>query len=157
MIETDIKDCYILKASIYNDHRGSFSELHKASSNSFNCKQVNYSFSKSGTLRGLHKAPYSKLVSCVYGKVFDVCVDLRPDSPTYMRSVYLNLDNNLEQLYIPPNCAHGFYAYTDSIILYLQDGEYQKEKDETFCYKSYNIPWPAKPIFISEKDEKICN
>lgn len=158
MKQTNISECYILQPNIFVDHRGSFAEIYKESQTLFNAKQANYSFSKAGTLRGLHRAPYAKLVSCLKGRVFDVCVDLRENSPTYKQYTYAVLDSeNLQQLHIPAYCAHGFYAYEDSVILYLQNSEYIKDKDETYCYKSYDIPWPDNPIFISDKDEKICN
>lgn len=157
MQKMNIEECYIIQPNIFTDHRGSFSEIYKKSQIDFETKQVNYSYSKAGTLRGLHRAPYAKLVTCLKGRVFDVCLDLRDNSPTYMQYSYATLDGeNLQQLYIPAYCAHGFYAYENSIILYLQDSEYIKDKDETYCYKSYNIPWPDNPQFISEKDQDIC-
>ena len=158
IIPTVIKDCYILEQNLFLDDRGRFSELYRSSELSFEPKQISYSYSKLGTLRGLHKTPYAKLVSCLNGSIFDVCVDLREDSKTYMKHIHVDLTAfNMKQILIPSGCAHGFYAYHDSIVLYLQDDEYQKERDEAFCYKLYDIPWPNYPILISEKDLKACN
>lgn len=156
--KTNISDCYLITPKLFKDHRGTFSELYKGSNMHFDCTQVNYSLSKPGTLRGMHEAPYAKLVTCVLGKIFDVCVDTRPSSPTYLEHFAINLDpNSMRQLYIPPGCAHGFYSYTDSLVIYLQDGEFDPVTDIGHCYKSFNIDWPSPPSLISEKDRKICN
>lgn len=155
---TPVLDCFVFAPTMFHDDRGYFSELYKHTTNKFSAKQMNYSFSKAGTLRGLHRAPYAKLVTCAKGKIFDVCVDLRENSLTYGQNFYIDLDsNNLAQLFIPAGCAHGFYSYEDSVVIYLQDDEYKKNLDETYCYQNYNIPWPAIPKYISEKDETICN
>ena len=157
MINTNIKDCYLITPKLFEDHRGVFSELYKTSLSGFICKQVNYSRSQSGTLRGMHEAPYAKIVTCVSGEIFDVCVDTRVDSPTYMQHFAIKLNpQSLHQLYIPANCAHGFYSYTDSLVIYLQDGEYDKNKDIAHCYKKFNIEWPTTPDFISNKDISVC-
>lgn len=157
-ISTTIPDCFVVLPDIFYDNRGYFSELYKFSTNNFFAKQMNYSFSKTGTLRGLHRAPYAKLVTCAKGRIFDVCLDLRENSPTYGQHFSIDLDSNhLAQLFIPAGCAHGFYSYEDSVVMYLQDDEYKKDLDETYCYLNYNIQWPAKPQFISVKDEAVCN
>lgn len=156
---TPIENCLTIKYSQYKDHRGHFSELFKQSwLPDFKPVQSNLSFSKQGVLRGIHRTPYAKLVTCVSGSIFDVCVDLRPDSITYGQyySIILSADSG-ESLYIPPYCGHGFYAYQDSIVLYHQNDEYHSSKDETYCYKLYNIPWPLNDkIIISDKDSNAC-
>lgn len=156
-IQTNVRDCFIITPQLFKDERGIFAEIYKNSNNMFSCAQVNYSFSKQGTLRGMHKAPYAKLITCLQGKVFDVCLDLREDSETYGKYFALNLyPDSMKQLYIPANCAHGFYSYTDSTVMYLQDGEYRKEADEGFCYKNYGIDWPEEPSIISNRDSSCC-
>lgn len=158
IIKTNIEGCVLITPKLFEDHRGIFSELYKSSQIDFKCKQVNYSLSKSGTLRGLHEAPYAKLVTCVVGEIMDVCVDVRKNSPTYLEHFAINLNpSSMQQLYIPAYCAHGFYSYSDSLVIYLQEGEFDLANDIGHCYKKFNINWPNKPTFISDKDEKICN
>ena len=155
--ETNVKDCVIIEPNLFSDQRGVFSEIYKLSNNLFDCKQVNYSFSKKGTLRGMHKAPYSKLITCIEGEIFDVCLDLREDSPTYLKYFGTKLNpRSMRQLYIPENCAHGFYSTTDSVVIYLQNSEYDPQKDVGVCYKNYNIAWPETPSIISERDSSVC-
>jgi dTDP-4-dehydrorhamnose 3,5-epimerase len=156
-MNTNIKDCYLRTPKLFEDNRGIFSELYKMSLSNFICKQVNYSMSKSGTLRGMHEAPYAKIVACIAGEILDVCVDTRADSPTFMQHFAIKLNpQSMQQLYIPSNCAHGFYSYTDSLVIYLQDGEYDKNKDIAHCYKKFNIEWPTTPTIISAKDNAAC-
>jgi dTDP-4-dehydrorhamnose 3,5-epimerase len=103
---THINDCYYYSPSIHTDHRGLFLEAYKASEfANFLPSQTNCSISKKGTLRGIHRTPYAKLVTCVKGKIYDVCIDLRPDSKTYNQyfSIYLD-DISFQSLYIPPYC-----------------------------------------------------
>ena len=73
-------------------------------------------------IRGLHISTYCKLVTCTSGSVYDVVVDLRPDSPTYLQWAGAVLTaENCKELYIPPNCGHGFLSLEDdSILLYAQ-------------------------------------
>lgn len=155
---TTIKDCIILKPDLYKDDRGIFTEIYKKSTVSFfQPVQSNYSVSKSGVLRGIHRTPYAKLVTCVSGGIYDVCVDLRPDSPSHNMAFGIELNsNNFLSLYIPPYCGHGFLALEESVVLYHQDGEYDKTLDEIYCYKHFDIRWPKEPLLVSYKDSDIC-
>lgn len=156
---THIDNCFWIEPNIFQDHRGIFSEIFKNSSSEplFKPVQSNYSFSKTGVLRGIHRTPYAKLVTCVKGTVYDVCVDLRADSPTYQQhfGIYLS-ENVLNSLYIPPFCGHAFLALEDSILIYQQNQEYNPDLDETYCYKNYNIQWPSNITIISKKDSNEC-
>lgn len=156
---THISGCVWIEPNQFDDNRGIFSEIFKQSwLASFKPVQSNYSFSKTGVLRGIHRTPYAKLVTCVKGTVYDVCVDLRADSPTYQQYFGICLSEYvLNSLYIPPYCGHGFLALEDSILVYQQTEEYDKTKDEVYCYQQYNINWPIKPSIISDKDFNICN
>lgn len=152
---TTIDDCIVVPHSKFMDHRGYFSETYRASQMPwFKPAQNNYSFSKAGVLRGIHRTPYAKLVTCVYGKIFDVCVDLRPESPTYKKHYAIELsETSGVSIYIPPYCGHGFLAQEDSLVVYLQDGEYVSLLDETYSYKSFDISWPIDtPPILSNKD-----
>lgn len=160
MIEnTKITDCALLKPDLYRDHRGVFTEIYKRSIfDKFQPVQTNCSISKLGVLRGIHRTPYAKLVTCISGSIYDVCVDLRPDSDTYRQAFGIELNSsNLFSLYIPPYCGHAFLALEDSVVLYHQDGEYDKTLDETYCYKHFDIQWPKQPLIISNKDLDICS
>jgi dTDP-4-dehydrorhamnose 3,5-epimerase len=160
MNPTNIPDCVAVQYQPYNDNRGVFCEIFKQSGLPwFKPTQSNYSFSKKGVLRGLHRTPYAKLVTCVYGSVFDVCVDLRENSNTYEQyfSTVLS-ENNHMALYIPPYCGHGFLALQDSIVIYQQSQEHDVKTDETYCYKNFNIVWPiCSPLILSNKDSNVCN
>ncbi len=155
---TNIDQCCWIEPKQHTDHRGVFSEIFKQSNIPvFEPVQTNYSFSKAGTLRGIHRTPYAKLVTCVSGKVYDVCVDLRQYSSTYQQHFSLLLEpKTLYSLYIPPYCGHAFLALEDSILIYQQDHEYDKALDQTYCYKNYKINWPTEPSIISDKDNNIC-
>ncbi len=112
------------------------------------------------TLRGMHfqRAPHqeAKLVSCIRGAIYDVCVDLRPDSPSFRlwHGVELSADN-LRQFYIPEGCAHGFLTLSaDACVNYLISAYYAPDAAAgvRFDDPAFAIDWPAPPAIISEKD-----
>jgi dTDP-4-dehydrorhamnose 3,5-epimerase len=157
---THIDNCFWIEPDMFEDHRGIFSEIFKNSSTEhlFKPLQSNYSFSKKGVLRGIHRTPYAKYVTCVKGTVYDVCVDLRPHSKTHNQHFGICLSEVvLNSLYIPPFCGHAFLALEDSILIYQQNQEYNPKLDEAYCYKDYDIKWPSEIIYISDKDKNICN
>jgi len=156
---TNISNCFWISPKKFVDERGVFVEIFKNSKSEelFKPKQSNYSFSKKGVLRGIHRTPYAKYVTCVSGKVYDVCVDLRPSSETYKQYFGIILDSeSLNSLYIPPFCGHAFLAIEDSVLIYQQNQEYDPKLDETFCYKDYSIEWPEEPTLLSNKDKIAC-
>jgi dTDP-4-dehydrorhamnose 3,5-epimerase len=128
--------------------------------------QTNESYSKRGVLRGLHwqKSPkeQGKLIRIVLGSVFDVVVDLRPNSQTFGQWYGCELnDQNRKQLWIPPGFAHGFLTLTDSAVTSYQITEYHSpEHEQCLVWNDpiLNIDWPlqqagvVKPI-LSKKDE----
>jgi len=123
--------------------------------------QGNNSLSLSkGTLRGMHyqqsPAEEVKLVRCVRGAVFDVLLDLRPDSPTYKAHFGVELSSdNRKMLYIPRGCAHGFYTLVgDSELVYLVSAPYSPEfeKGVRFDDPAFNIVWPSQPLVVSDRD-----
>lgn len=158
--KTHINDCVWFEPKLFTDNRGVFSEIFKYSigpNKFFEPKQCNYSFSHKGVLRGIHRTPYSKYVTCVSGKIYDVCVDLRINSSTYNQYFGIILDSQkLNSLYIPSFCGHAFLALEDSILIYQQDQEYNPNTDETYCYKQFNINWPEEIQIISNKDNNAC-
>lgn len=120
--------------------------------------QITVSRSRQNVIRGLHCSPYRKVVCCPTGRAFDVCVDLRPGSPTFLQHDFVWLDRHT-QIVIPPYCAHGFFAAEDdTAIVYLQEGCFNAALDFSAKYDDprLGIQWP-QPIgsdeyIISAKD-----
>ena len=128
--------------------------------------QDNRSFSsKKGVLRGMHfqKYPYSqaKLVRCTRGKVIDVVVDLRRNSPTYLQYEAVELsEDKVQQLFVPQGFAHGFYCLSDDVIFeYKVDNVYSKENERSINYldPKLGINWneilKGETPILSEKDK----
>jgi dTDP-4-dehydrorhamnose 3,5-epimerase len=124
-------------------------------------KQINHSFNASkGTVRGMHyqASPFgdSKIVGCIKGKVWDVVVDLRQGSKTYLNHVAVVLSSeNLKSLLIPEGCAHGFQTLEDNTeLIYIHSTAYYPEHDVGVSPmdKTLSINWPLKISEISEKD-----
>lgn len=166
-IETSIKDVYIIEPKKYGDNRGYFMETYKSEDFKeaglyYDFVQDNQSKSKKGVLRGLHfqkKFPQAKLVRCIDGEVFDVCVDLRKDSPTYGKweGVVLSAEKG-NQFMIPRGFAHGFLVLSESATFcYKCDELYHPEDEGGIMYNDIdvNIKWPSiDEILLSEKDKK---
>jgi len=123
--------------------------------------QQSLSFSREkATLRGLHyqASPHTetKIVSCLQGCVWDVLVDLRPDSPTYLEWEAWELSSeNGYQLYIPAGCAHGFLTRSgDALMRYLISEPYVPDsaRGVRFDDPALGIPWPEQPRVMSDKD-----
>lgn len=149
---TNILDCVVYQYEPKLDRRGSFGELYNTN-HQLDIKQINCSTSHKNVFRGIHKASFAKLVSCVYGSIIDFCIDLRPDSPTYLTSYSLVLTpSNGYQLYIPEYCGHGFFALENSIVIYGQNDTYSPEKDQTYCYKQFHLSLPTDSLILSNKD-----
>lgn len=168
---TPLKDCYIIEPTVFEDERGYFYE--KFNEQKFNeltgmnghFVQDNISKSSYGVLRGIHlqkgEHAQAKLVSCLEGKVFDVAVDLREDSPTFGQwfGVELTPENKL-QLYVPRGFGHGFSVLSETAIFsYKCDNFYHKESEGSVIWndKDLNIDWklPADKVLLSEKDSQL--
>lgn len=163
----DIEGACLITLEPYEDERGSFvrqfcAEEFKKAGIDFNICQCNISTNKQkGTIRGMHyqKEPYSekKIVSCIKGKVYDVIVDLRKNSKTYLKWLSFELsENDNKILYIPPLVAHGFQTLVDDTTVYYQLGEFFKS--DFYDGIRYNDPkigieWKnIKPVIINERD-----
>jgi dTDP-4-dehydrorhamnose 3,5-epimerase len=116
---------------------------------------------KRGTLRGMHwqdtaRAPEEKLVQCAIGMIYDVIIDLRPASPSYLKwESFLLSRANKTQLYIPSGCAHGFQTLEDDTeVLYHMMRMYAPETQLGIRYNDpqFAIPWPLPIGVIAEKD-----
>lgn len=168
---TPLKDCFILKPSVFKDHRGVFIEsfnqrrFEEVTGLQIDFVQDNQSSSRKGVLRGLHfqkgNFAQSKLVRTVVGKVLDVVVDLRPASPTFKKSFKVILsDENHHQLFVPAGFAHGFLTLSEmSVFAYKCDQYFNKEADGGIYYNdpAFNIEWdfPEDQLILSEKDAHL--
>jgi dTDP-4-dehydrorhamnose 3,5-epimerase len=162
-----IADVLLIEPRVFGDARGFFFEsfnqraFAQATGLDVNFVQDNHSKSAKGVLRGLHYQvihPQGKLVRVVAGEVFDVAVDIRPDSPTFGRWVgeMLSADNN-RQLWIPPGLAHGFLVLSDSAeFLYKTTDYYAPEHERCLAWNdpAVAIAWPdlGSPPQLSAKD-----
>jgi dTDP-4-dehydrorhamnose 3,5-epimerase len=157
--ETRVAGGYVVESERMEDERGFFARTF--SSGEFAARglenrveQCSTSFNaKSGTLRGLHyqAAPYgeAKLVRCTRGAIYDVAVDLRPDSPSYLRWVGLELSaDNGRALFVPEGCAHGFQTLVDATeVLYQISTPYVPEAARGVRWNdpAFSIDWPPPP------------
>ena len=166
VIETDLKDSFIITNKKFEDDRGFFMESFKLKefeklTGVSNFVQDNHSKSSKGVLRGLHyqiEHAQGKLVCCISGAVFDVIVDLRKSSPSFGKWFGIELCENNLQLWVPPGFAHGFYTLTDfAEIQYKVTDYYYPEYDRTLLWNDPNlgIEWGIidDPI-LSKKDLK---
>lgn len=169
VIPTKIEGVYILEPKVFKDPRGYFFESFskrdfEKAIGKVDFVQDNESCSTKGVIRGLHfqKPPYTqaKLVRCVVGKVLDVAVDLRKDSPTYGKyeSVLLTEDNH-RQFFIPKGFAHGFEVLSDVAIFQYKCDEYYHPESEGGLDpfdSELNIEWatPFEQAIISDKDKR---
>lgn len=166
LIKTEIEGLVILEPTVHGDSRGWFYEHYSQKSLSeFGINTVftqdNRSFSaEAGTLRGLHcqtmPMAQTKLVSCTKGEIFDVAVDVRENSPTYLKWVAVNLsEENKKQFYIPAGFLHGFVTLTPDVeVFYKVDNFYSPENDRSvrFDDPAIGIQWPCNTPILSQKD-----
>jgi dTDP-4-dehydrorhamnose 3,5-epimerase len=162
---TPIDGLVVINPRVFPDGRGYFVESYKESDFvSFGLKlmfkQDNHSKSAKGVLRGLHfqkgKHAQGKLIRVISGKVWDVVVDLRPDSVSFKKwyGVELSADN-FRMLYAPPGCAHGFVTLEDDTqFLYKCTEEYNKESEGGIFWNDPElaIQWPLTDVTVSDKD-----
>lgn len=170
IIETAIKDLYVIEPNVFGDSRGYFLEsfnLEKfeAAIGRVNFVQDNESCSQKGVLRGLHfqRPPFeqAKLVRVIKGRVLDVAVDLRKDSPTYGEHVAVELSGeNKKQFFVPRGFAHGFIVLEDDTIFsYKVDNKYAPDHEGGIMWNDPNlkINWEigeSEPL-LSEKDKAL--
>ena len=165
---TTIQDLVIINPAVFNDERGYFFEAYNkekfcALGITIDFVQDNQSFSKKGTLRGLHyqNPPHAqtKLVRVLQGEIIDVAVDLRKDSATYGQSFSIKLTaENKKQLLVPQGFAHGFSVISETaVVLYKCDQYYNKASEGGIMYndKDLNINWLLKEeeLILSDKDK----
>ena len=170
-IETKLSGCFILEPKIFEDERGYFIEafnqsvFEKGISERTRFVQDNQSRSSYGVVRGLHyqtgKFAQAKLVRVLKGRVLDVAVDLRPESPTYGMHISCELTaKNKKQMFVPRGFAHGFSVLSENAeFFYKCDNFYNKEAEAGIIYNdtSLKIDWGLDPseIIVSLKDKKL--
>jgi len=163
--KTHIEGLLILEPTVFADERGYFFESFRQLPELPIFIQDNQSLSKYGTIRGLHmqKQPYSqaKLVRVLKGKVLDVAVDVRPNSPTYGKYLTIELsEENKKQLFIPENFLHGFSVLSDEAVFFYKVNKYYNKESETgvvYNDQTLNIDWKISNPIVSEKDKTLLS
>ncbi len=164
--DTPLKDAYIIELDRIEDERGFFARswcVREFEEHGLNpiLVQCNVSFNKKkGTLRGMHyqAAPHeeAKLVRCTKGALYDVIIDLRPDSPTFRKWFGVKLTaENRKALYIPEGFAHGFQTLEDETeVLYQMSESYHPESARGLRYDdpAYGVDWPMETFIVASKD-----
>jgi dTDP-4-dehydrorhamnose 3,5-epimerase len=169
--KTHLKGCFIIEPTVFNDERGSFFEsfhqkkFEEKTGLKVNFIQDNQSISQRGVIRGLHmqkgEFAQAKLTRVIKGRVLDVAVDLRKESPTFGKHFSIELTgNNNKQLFIPRGFAHGFSVLEDdTIFAYKCDHYYNKESESGVVYNDsdLNIDWMLEEnkIQLLEKDMNL--
>ncbi len=170
-IELKVCGAYLIEIEPIKDDRGFLArgfcrkEIKEKIGIEFEVYQANIPYNiKKGTIRGMHyqKSPYEemKLIACVKGSVFDVVLDLRKDSATYLQwEGYELTENNYKMLLIPKGCAHGLQTLEDNTVLNYKASQYYVPEANTgvrYNDKAFNIDWPIKEnLIISEKDKNF--
>ena len=169
--ETEIKGSFVINPEVYRDHRGSFVEsfnktdLERLIGHPIHFVQDNQSSSHKHVLRGLHfqkgEHAQAKLVKVLRGRVLDVIVDVRKDSPTFGKYMSFELtDEDNTMIFIPKGLAHGFLALEDQTVFYYKcDAYYHPESEGGIIYNDpdLSINWgvPSSELILSEKDLQL--
>jgi dTDP-4-dehydrorhamnose 3,5-epimerase len=165
-IEVPLSGAFIVELEPHTDERGAFTRIFcqkEFAEIGFNKQivQINHSFTKNiKTIRGMHfQCPPSseiKIIRCIRGKVFDVMVDIRAASPTFLKWYGIELsDDNMRMVYLPQGFAHGFQTLTDDAeLMYHHSAFYspQHERGIRFDDPALKILWPLLPGTISDRD-----
>tara|TARA_E500000081_G_C6116372_1_gene345418 strand:- start:452 stop:988 length:537 start_codon:yes stop_codon:yes gene_type:complete len=165
--KTNLDKCIVIEPEVFSDHRGFFLETYQQNKYrdlvgiNENFVQDNYSRAIKHVLRGLHfqiKKPQGKLVRVVKGEVYDVAVDIRPNSPTFGKwtSIILS-EKNKKQLWIPKGFAHGFLVLSDFADFEYKCTDYYDPLDEGGIIWNdpyLKILWPINNPILSDKDSE---
>ena len=167
--ETKFKGAFIIDLERREDSRGFFARAFcqkEFAAHGLNptIAQANVAYNiKKGTLRGMHfqfpPAAETKLVRCTRGAILDIIVDLRPESPTYLQNIQVELnEENGRALYVPERFAHGYQALRDNTETSYQVGEFYTPDCESGLMHNdprLGLHWPLPISVISEKDQKF--
>ena len=170
----ELKDAYLITPFFADDNRGGFlkdysKEMFEQNGIEHDLKEVFYTISKKGVVRAMHFQrikQQAKLVRCVSGKVYDVIIDLRKDSPTFMKwqGFYLSGDN-MKELYVPQGFGHGYLVIEESVVSYKCAEKFYGDYDDgiKFDDEDLGIIWPydeiggKDKIILSEKDKNLVS
>lgn len=163
---TSLPGVFLIERPTFPDERGSFQEivrlpdLEALVGEQIIVRQINKSISKPGVLRGIHIAPWGKLIHCYAGKVFQVVVDCREDSETFGKAFTCELGGEKSQtIWLPPNCGNGFCVLGDQTVVYSYSVTevFQPGKEKGLLWNdpqvSPQINWPVKSPELSDKDK----
>lgn len=170
----ELNGAFLVKPFFADDNRGGFIkdyniEVFKEHGINHELKEVFYTISKKGVIRAIHfqlVKQQAKLVRCVSGHVYDVIVDLRPDSPTFGKWLGFDLTGeNMLELYVPEYFGHGYLVLEDSVVSYKCAEVFYPEGDSgiSFDDQEIDIKWPFEKIggkeqlIISDKDKKLMS
>ena len=167
--ETKLDSCLVLEPNIYEDERGFFLRLYdnpllKKLWKKRKISQVNQSISvKKGTIRGIHFQYFpdteAKIVRCLNGSVLDLALDLRPNSPTFLKYHSTILSRKrANALFIPEGCGQAYQALENNVhVIYFHSGNYVPKNEGAVKWsdKLINVKWPTKATVISNRDKNI--
>jgi len=163
---TTLNDAFLIDIEKKEDSRGFFArawDIKEFQQNGLNTNlmQCNISRSKKkGTIRGMHYQKYphqeAKLIRCTKGKIYDVIIDLRPNSKSYKKWEGFELSSdNYKLLYVPEGFAHGFQSLEDNTEIFYQVSQFYTPEAEAgirWDDSTFNISWPLSSYIVSEKD-----
>jgi dTDP-4-dehydrorhamnose 3,5-epimerase len=166
-IETKLSGVFLVNLDKFEDNRGFFTRMFDKKifqDSNLNSEIVQCNFSKTnfiGTIRGFHYQTYpfeeTKLIRCTQGKIFDVVIDIRPNSPTYKQWDSFELDSKKHtQLYIPEGVAHGFQSLENNSEVFYQVSQYyhpECEKGIRWNDPTFNVSWAIPLTNLSQKDK----
>ena len=167
--ETKLKGAFVVEPELLEDERGFFARTwckreFLAHIGAAELVQCNISFNKQkGALRGMHyQAPpnvEAKLVRCTMGAVYDVIIDLRPDSSTFKQWISVEMTSeNRKMIYIPEHFAHGFITLEDNTEVFYQMSEFyapDSARGIRWNDPAFNIQWPIEAVTLSERDRNF--
>lgn len=166
-VPTTLTGSYLVEYTVFQDHRGGFfryfcKEEFAKINHGKEWVQMNHSVtSHKGTVRGMHfqhpPAAEIKMVRCIAGKIFDVIIDLRKESPTYLKwEGFVLTAEKRQALYIPEGFAHGFQTLEDNAELLYHHSEYYRPEFESgirYDDPAVGIEWLLEPVNLSERDK----
>jgi len=166
---TEVSGVWTVTPFVREDERGNFikdynEEVFKKNGIDYLVRETFYSFSKKNTIRGLHfqrERQMAKLVRCLSGRIYDIAVDLRANSPTFTKYVGFELsEENNQSLLVPEGCAHGFLALSDALVSYKCAEVFMPETDDGIRWDDPDlcVDWPldkGDKVIISEKDASL--
>lgn len=168
--KTAIEGVFVIRSIRRGDERGAFMRLFcettctEKTGKPFNVRQVNYSTSSQrGTIRGLHyqnkPALEGKIIRCLKGRIYDVALDLRKGSSTFLQHTAIELNpEDATALFVPPGCAHGFQTLEENCeMLYLHSADYSPADEAGIAFDDpmLAINWPLPVTVISERDRAL--